>query len=189
MVLYLRREDAHFHVNSYAKKNGAHTSLLDRFFMIIMKIDHEEYQLKVMNAEELDGLLMNYFSLFLENPEKGTIGKVLKFMKIEEQELSVKEFSSTFREYFPLVHKFLKDFYLLKFKELEKDAHLLKCFQSKIIKNDAVLLALKLPKMSHNEITELYNTEKYGLGFHSIEHRLVGYSGPWLLLVHHIEKN
>lgn len=65
MILYLRREDAHFHVNKYASKNGPYTSLLDRFFMIVMKLDHEEYQLKVLNVDELDELLMNYFSLFL----------------------------------------------------------------------------------------------------------------------------
>jgi hypothetical protein len=110
-------------------------------------------------------------------------------MRIEEKEVPIKVFSSTFREYFPHVQKYLKDFYLLKFKELRKEAHLLKQFTSKIINNDAVLIALKIPALSNPEIYELYNTEKYGLGFHSIEGKMVGYTGPWLMLIHHIEKN
>jgi hypothetical protein len=128
--------------------NGPYTSLLDRFFMIILKISNEEYQTKVMNKEELDELMINYFKLFLEKPEKGTIDKILKFMKIEEEEVSLKMFAATFREYFPHVQKYLKDFYLIKFKELEKDGLLLKQFTSKIINNDAVLIALKIPAMS-----------------------------------------
>lgn len=142
-----------------------------------------------MTAEELDSLLVNYFKLFLETPEKGTIDKVLKFMRIEDEEIPLKMFASTFREYFPHVQKYLKDFYLLKFKELKKDGLLLRQFTSKIINNDAVLIALKIPAMSSPEIYELYNTEKYGLSFHSIEGKLVGYTGPWLLLIHHFEKN
>lgn len=126
--------------------------------MIVLKINNEEYQNKVMTTEELDELLVNYFQLFLEKPEKGTIDKVLKFMRIEEQEISVKMFAATFREYFPHVQKYLKDFYLLKFKELNKDGYLLKQFTSKIVNNDAVLIALKVPAMSNPEIVELYNT-------------------------------
>lgn len=65
MVLFLRREEAHFQINKYAITNGPHTSLLDRFFMICLKIDHTEYQTKVMNWEELDDLILCYFKLFL----------------------------------------------------------------------------------------------------------------------------
>jgi hypothetical protein len=72
---------------------------------------------------------------------------------------------------------------------MKKDAHLLAQFSSKIVTNDAVLIALKIPAMSNPEIVELYNTEKFGLGFHSIEGKLVGYTGPWLMLIHHYEKN
>jgi hypothetical protein len=63
--------------------NGPHTSLLDRFFMIVLKISNQEYQNKVMSAQELDELLIHYFRLFLPNPEKGSIEKILKFMRIE----------------------------------------------------------------------------------------------------------
>lgn len=157
--------------------------------MIVLKISNEEYQTKVVSVQELDELIIHYFRLFLANPEKGTIEKILKFMRIEEQEISVKRFAATFREYFPHVQKYLKDFYLLKFKEMRKDGYLLAQFSSKIVTNDAVLIALKIPAMSNPEIVELYNTEKFGLGFHSIEGKLVGYTGPWLMLIHHYEKN
>lgn len=62
------------------------------------------------------------------------------------------------KEYFPYADKFLKMFYLSKFKNLQKDSYLLKQFSSKIIKNDAILLALKFPKLSDPHIIELYST-------------------------------
>jgi len=49
-------------------------------------------------------------------------------------------------------------YYLSKFKHLEKDGYILKQFNSKIIKNDAILLALKFPKLSDPHIVELYST-------------------------------
>lgn len=189
MVMFLRREEAKFHVNPYATANAPNTTLLDRFFMVCLKTTLAEYEKTVMTVDQLDDLLVNYFRLFLQNPEKGTIHKIFKFIHVEEHSMNVKEFASTLREYFPHVQKYLKDYYLIKFNKMEKEGHLLKQFQSKIINNDAVLLALKLPRLSNPEIVELYNTEKFGLGFHSIEKKLVGYTGPWLMLIEHYEKN
>lgn len=51
MVLFLRREDSKFSVNPYAVANGPHSSLLDRFFMIVLKISNHEYQTKVMDIQ------------------------------------------------------------------------------------------------------------------------------------------
>ena len=82
MVLFLRREEANFSVNPYAVANGPQTSLLDRFFMIVLKISNEEYQTKVMSLQELDELLVQYFRLFLPSPENGSIGKVAKFIRL-----------------------------------------------------------------------------------------------------------
>jgi len=73
-------------------------------------------------------------------------------MSVEETSMKIKDFSGTLREYFPHVQKYLKDFYLLKFNKLEKDCLLLKQFKSKIINNDTVLLALKIPRMFNPEI-------------------------------------
>ena len=44
-------------------------------------------------------------------------------------------------------------------------------------------------RLTSSEITCLYNTDDYGLSFHTIEKQIVGYTGPWMLLVHHSEKN
>jgi hypothetical protein len=41
MVLFLRREEAHFSVNAYAVANGSNSSLLDRFFMILLRISNQ----------------------------------------------------------------------------------------------------------------------------------------------------
>lgn len=31
--------------------------------------------------------------------------------------------------------------------------------------------------------TLLYSSQKHGIGFHSIENKILGYTGPWLLLI------
>ena len=116
--------------------------------------------------------------------------KILKTLRKDNQtSLNVKAFIDDIREEFPSSIRNLKDFYNLKFKKLEKEAYLLRKFNSKIISNDAILLSLRLNRLTAPDITCLYNTDDYGLSFISIEKQLIGYTGSWLLLVHHTEKN
>ena len=96
--------------------------------------------------------------LFLPEPEKGTAAKMLQFMRIEGDRINLRDFALSFREYFFQVQRYLKDFYLLKFNKMEREAHLLRQFHSKIINNDAVLLALKIPRLTNPEIVSLYDT-------------------------------
>lgn len=49
-----------------------------------------------------------------------------------------------------------------------EDGHVLKLFKSKILTEDAILLALKISEISGKEIVQLYSTESHGLSFHSI---------------------
>ena len=102
--------------------------------------------------------------------------------------MSLKEFSSTVREYLPHVQKHLKDYYMSKFRDMEKEGHLLRRFDSQVLKEDAVLMSMKLDSLTKKEIKMLYSSETYGLSFHSIEKQIIGYSGPWLLLVEHYER-
>lgn len=51
------------------------------------------------------------------------------------------------------------------------------------MKEDAVFLCLILPELEEKEIKLLYSTETDGLSFHSYETRLIGYDGPFLLLI------
>jgi hypothetical protein len=82
----------------------------------------------------------------------------------------------------------LKDYYLAKFHAGKKSFRILSHFKTNILDENAVLLALKIPEVSQHDIVELYNADKFGIGFHAIESKLVGYTGPWLLLIEHVEK-
>ena len=61
--------------------------------------------------------------------------------------------------------------------------------KSQIAGEDVVLLALKIPRMVSGETSLLYSSDTCGIGFHSIESKILGYTGPWLLLIEHTEKN
>lgn len=104
----------------------------------------------------------------MQDPERGSIPKILKFMGRKDTEFKLKTFTEDLRDYFPNTIRYLKDYYALKFKKLETQGHLLRKFDSKIIKNDAILLSLKLPRLIEPEIVCLYNTDDYGLSFHTI---------------------
>lgn len=137
----------------------------------------------------MDQLLIHFFSIFIKEPSKGSIDKVLKEMHAESKPMKAKEFSSKLREAYPRIQYDLKDYYLLKLNKMKENGLLLQDFKSKILHNDAVLLALKVPRLVESDITSLYDNERDGLGFHAIEKKILGYTGPWLLLVEHIEKD
>jgi hypothetical protein len=162
---------------------------LDRFFIITLNIPVETYNEKTVTVEELDEIFIEYFRIFIADPEKGSIQKLLKFMGRTDKSFILKSLTQDIRDYFPNIIRYLKDYYALKFKKLQKKGHLLEKFNSKIIKNDAILLSLRVPRLVEPEIVCLYNTEDYGLSFHSIEKQLVGYTGPWLMIAYHSEKN
>lgn len=77
-------------MNEYAKSTAPTTNLLDRFFMIVLDISLEVYVQKNVNIEELDDIFVEYFRIFIKNPEKGSMEKVLKFMKNEEKTFKLK---------------------------------------------------------------------------------------------------
>ncbi len=85
----------------------------------------EEYEQKVVTPEELDEIFIEYFRIFVKDPEKGSMEKVLKFMKSEGEKFKLIEFIQDFRDYFAISIKYLKDYYAYKFKELKKDGLLL----------------------------------------------------------------
>ena len=80
MAMYLRRDDKSFTINEHAAVTGPTTNILDRFFIIALKISHEDYDLKHVSIDELDEILMEYFRIFVREPEKGTATKILQFI-------------------------------------------------------------------------------------------------------------
>ncbi len=75
---------------------------------------------------------------------------------------------------------------MAKFLTFKEDFRILDHFKSKILNEDAILLALKMSEVSKPDIVQLYNSDDFGIGFHSIEKKLVGYTGPWLMLIEHV---
>jgi len=66
------------------------------------------------------------------------------------------------------VQKYLKDYYLAKFHAGKKDFRILRHFKTKILNEDAIILALKMPEVSKSEVAHLYNSDDFGIGFHAI---------------------
>ena len=94
-------------------------------------------------------LFIQYMKLFIPNPQTGFIEKMCKFISDEcESHISLKEFSSIIREYLPHAQKHLKDYYMLKFRDKEKEGHLLKNFKSNILIEDAVILSMKINQLT-----------------------------------------
>lgn len=103
--------------------------------------------------------------------------------------LNAKAYSSALREHFPHIQKYLIDYIKSKCRDCVKDGLLLRNFKSSILKEDAVLLSMKINELAKKETTLLYSTESSGLSFHSLEKNIVGYTGYWLLIIEHVEKN
>ena len=64
-----------------------------------------------------------------------------------EEVVSVKVFAEKLREFFPHVQKYLKDYYTAKLRDLDDNYRILENFNSEILEDDAVVLALKLPPL------------------------------------------
>ena len=74
---------------------------------------------KEVTIDGLDDILIEYFQIFVKEPEKGSAAKILKFLKKEEEKaMNFKTFVSDFREEFPSALTNLKDYYALKLKKL-----------------------------------------------------------------------
>ncbi len=58
----------------------------------------------------------------------------------------------------PHVQKHLRDYYTAKFRDCEKNSYLLKYFNSKILREDAVLLSMKFSELVGKEIVQLYDS-------------------------------
>lgn len=121
MVTYLRKYESSITINRQAGENAKESTLLDRFFMICLgNLTSEQYKATHLSVKDVELLLLDYYMIFIENPQKSFAHKVAKFVEMEEefksqQPVSVKAFSEKFRQHFPHVQKYLKDYYMAKF--------------------------------------------------------------------------
>lgn len=191
MVLYLRRYDPNIQKHTMAKYNISHTTLLDRYFMICLGFTSpEQLETTKLGFEDKENLMIEYMKIFIPDPKPGFLAKLCAYISDDpEKPCSLKEFSSLVREHLPHAQKHLKDYYMHKFRDMSKDGRLLRHFPSTILVEDAVILSMKIAQLAESEIKLLYSSESFGLSFHSIEKQIFGYTGPWLLLVEHYEKD
>jgi hypothetical protein len=66
------------------------------------------------------------------------------------------------------------------------DGYLLKYFNSEILYEDAVLLSMVLGQLTKPSIKLLYEPSIYGSSFTSLQKNIIGYTGPWLLIIEHV---
>lgn len=99
MVSYLRRYDSNIEKNEYAKYNVHQTTLLDRFFMLILKLSrYEQLESIIINRDQMENLFVELMKFFIPNPRKGFIVKLLKFINFKEvQESTLKQYSASLR--------------------------------------------------------------------------------------------
>ena len=71
-------------------------------------------------------------------------------MKLEgKQHINAKIFADAFREYFMHTQKYLKDYFMMKFKQCKANKFLMDNWSSKIAKSDLIILALQNSKISN----------------------------------------
>jgi hypothetical protein len=127
--------------------------------------------------------------LFIPYPQKGILSKLKKYIGIDSSmAFSIKQFSYTLAHAFPSVNKLIRNFFTAKFKGMAKNTRLLKHFSSAIIRDEAVILALKTPELTGAEIKKLYSNEDHKSNFFDLEKKIIGYSGPWMLLIESVDE-
>lgn len=135
----------------------------------------------------MENLFLELMKFFIEKPEKGFIDKLCKFIDFKDvQETTLKKYSGSLREYLPHIQKHIKDYYTNKFQNMQIDGHLFKNFKSSIIREDAVLLSMKIAELTNPGIKLLYEPRTCGGSFHSLQKGILGYTGPWLMLLEHV---
>lgn len=132
MVSYLRRYDPAIERNEYAKYNVHQTSLLDRFFMLVLKLSrYEQLEQVKLNVDEMENMFIELMKFFIPNPRKGFIYKLLHWIGFKDvQETTLKQFSASLREFLPHIQKHIRDFHTLKFYKMQPNGLLLQHFKS-----------------------------------------------------------
>lgn len=67
----------------------------------------------------MEDLFIELMKIFMEKPKKGFIHKLCKYIGLKDVEkLSIKQYSSSLREFLPHIQKHIKDYYKSKFKDM-----------------------------------------------------------------------
>ena len=93
MIAYLKGEDKKYEINQYAVSSPNTYEILDRFLLLATNIKKQQFEKKVVGKEQLDEIVCEYFKIFVENPEKNTIGKLNTYMSLKQQTMKIRDFT------------------------------------------------------------------------------------------------
>jgi hypothetical protein len=78
MVYYTKSNDHSMEHNEYVKHKSPHTSLLERFFMLITRTrTFEEMERTMLTPPQMEDLFLELMKLLMPNPQRGFITKLL----------------------------------------------------------------------------------------------------------------
>lgn len=85
--------------------------------------------------------------------------------------------------------KLIIEFYERKLKSVNNNVKLFKATPDSNLlgMEDWLTLSMKNMKICHHEPRLLYSLDKNGYSFHSLYRNLIGYQGPWILVLSHYE--
>lgn len=100
--------------------------------MLIMKLSKfEQLDAVIVNRDQMENLFVELMRFFIPNPQKGFINKLCHFIGFKDvQETTLKNYSSSLREFLPHIQKHIKDYYTNKFQFMQVNGYLLKNFKS-----------------------------------------------------------
>ena len=79
----------------------------------------------------MENIFIELMKFFIPNPQKGFINKLCKFIGFKDvQQTTLKQYSSSLREFLPHIQKHIKDYYRLKFYNMQHNGYLLQNFKS-----------------------------------------------------------
>jgi hypothetical protein len=135
--------------------------------MIIGGIERYDELARIkLNDHQLEELLIELMKLFISYPQSGMLVKLKKLIGVEKVvSITMKQFSTLLTNMFPLISKHITNYVTSKFRDMLKNGRLLKHFSSSIIKDEAVILALKKLEITGAEVQKLYSNEEHGNNF------------------------
>lgn len=103
----------------------------------------------------------------------------------------VSEFVTLFEKEFPVYSNTLTLYFQKKFREGKSNYYLMdKMPESTVLKTqDWIALSLKRSEILERKPMLLYSSLRDGSSFTALESNLIGYNGPWILALTHIEHN
>ena len=132
-------------------------------------------------------LITRFFEIFHRKIDQQNVKKAYNYLDKQAHEAKkTKLFIEGFREQYPYSQQHLASYYRSKFELVTKEYSGMPDIKSKILPvEDWIIISMKAPKIKENHPTLLFSADVHGISFSSLEGQVVGYPGPWMLVVTH----